>query len=101
MSGRYSPKTSRSVPHTSPTLARAFSASRIGGSRLSVPSAACLSAANRSRVSSMSRSALNAFRRSTWAFSDAGSTDDLLDLGRVLDELVHAHHDVLLGAVAL
>ena len=35
ISGWYSPKTSRSAPQTSPTLALSLSAWRIGGSRLS------------------------------------------------------------------
>jgi hypothetical protein len=39
--GRYSPHTFRNTPHTSPTVALAASASRIGYNRLSLPWAAC------------------------------------------------------------
>ncbi len=44
--GTYAPQISRSVLHTSPTVARARSASFIGYRTLSVPSAALRSAAN-------------------------------------------------------
>ena len=50
----------RSTPQTSPTVARARSASRIGGSRLAVPRAAARTSSSRASTAAWSRAARSA-----------------------------------------
>src|SRR6185295_11595482 len=70
----YSPHSSRSTPQTSPIVAFARRASRIGGSRLSAQRAAARTASSRLVTSAWSRPARSAASRATWPRSVAGST---------------------------
>ena len=69
----YIPHSSRSVSQISPTVQRARSASRIGGSRFASPRAASRTAALAAAASSAFRSARTAAVRSSWRRSAAGS----------------------------
>ena len=101
--GRYSPNTPRSTSETSPSVARARSASRIGGRRLPVaPRPRPPPRRARRRTAPASRSARNARTRSTCRghllLADALQLDGALVR---VDEAVHAHDDPLAGLDAL
>src|SRR5512143_2777133 len=71
--GRCVPNTPRSVSHTSPSVARRFSASRMGGTRFSLPRAARSSRAIAWSTATASRCARHAASRFARSRSTAGS----------------------------
>ena len=94
----YSPNSSRITPHTSPTVARARSASRSGGSRLAVPRAAAAHVVQPAPAPPRRRGARAARAAARPGRSRSGV--DALEGHRLLVVLavgVHAHHHPLAG----